>query len=71
MLDINLEIKHLIYIFITALVWLGMTFWGRAQFMALYDPLPETIRTLVTISFFVGGGGILIGIGLILITIFE
>ncbi|MHA1672499.1 MAG: hypothetical protein ACTSYI_02640 [Promethearchaeota archaeon] len=71
MVDIQLEIEHLVYIFFTAITWLLMTFWGRAQLLIVYDPLPALGQLMINISFIVGAVGIIIGIGLILYTIFE
>ncbi|WP_457558165.1 hypothetical protein [Candidatus Harpocratesius sp.] len=71
MVDIQLEIEHLVYIFITSITWLLITFWGRAQYLALYDPIPSIGQLFITISFWIGGIGILIGVLLVLITIFE
>lgn len=71
MVDIQLEIEHLVYIFITSITWLIITFWGRAQFLLIYDPLPSMAQLFITISFIGGAAGILIGIILILITVFE
>ncbi len=71
MVDIELEIPHLIYIFFTSITWLLMTFWGRAQFILFYTPLPALGQTIINISFIIGAVGIVVGIGLILYTIFE
>lgn len=71
MLDIQLEIEHLVYIFITSITWILITFWGRAQYMALYDPIPAIAQTLITVSFWIGGAGMLVGILLVLYTVLE
>ncbi|MHA1775748.1 MAG: hypothetical protein ACTSWC_03175 [Promethearchaeota archaeon] len=71
MLDIQLEIEHLVYIFITSITWLLITFWGRAQYIALYNPIPAIGQLIITISFWIGGAGMLIGILLVLYTVFE
>ncbi|MHA1520895.1 MAG: hypothetical protein ACTSVZ_09020 [Promethearchaeota archaeon] len=71
MVDIELEIPHLIYIFFTSIMWLLMTLWGRAQFLIVYNPLPDLGQLIINISFIVGAVGIVVGIGLILYTIFE
>ena len=71
MVDVQLEIEHLVYIFFTSITWLLMTFWGRFQFLQVYDPLPALGQLIITISFIVGAVGMVVGIGLILYTIFE
>ncbi len=70
-LDFELELRHLIFLFLISITWIIMSFWGRSAFMGLYDPLPAAISGFITASFWIGGGGIAIGIGLIIYTVLE
>ena len=69
--DWELELEHVIYLFVGALTWLGLSLWSNFALNMLYNPLPEAIQTFTTICFWIGGGGILFGIILIVITAGE
>ena len=66
--DWELEIEHVIYLFVGALTWLGLSLWCNFTLNMLYDPLPASIQTFTVVCFWIGGGGILFGIILIVIT---
>jgi len=66
--DWELELEHVIYLFIGSLTWLLLSFWSNFSLNMLYDPLPEAIQTFTTVCFWIGGGGILFGIILLVIT---
>ncbi|UYP48464.1 hypothetical protein NEF87_004749 [Candidatus Lokiarchaeum ossiferum] len=70
-LDFELELQHLVFIFLVSLTWIAMSFWGRYELLTLYNPLPDAIHTFISVSFWIGGGGVAIGIGLILYTVLE
>ncbi len=69
--DWELEIEHVIYLFIGAFTWLGLSIWGNLALNMLYTPLPAAIQTFTVICFWIGGGGIIFGIILIVITAGE
>ena len=66
--DWELELEHVIYLFIGAFTWLGLSLWSNFSLKMLYDPLPDVIQTFTVVCFWIGGGGILFGIILIVIT---
>ncbi|MHA1510631.1 MAG: hypothetical protein ACTSRX_02810, partial [Promethearchaeota archaeon] len=66
--DWELEIEHVIYLFIGAFTWLGLSLWSNFALNIIYDPLPAAIQTFTVVCFWIGGGGILFGIILIIIT---
>ena len=66
--DWELELEHVIYLFIGAFTWIGLSLWSNFALTTLYDPLPDVIQTFTVVCFWIGGGGILFGIILIVIT---
>ena len=70
-MDIELELDTLIYIFTVGIAWLLMAFIGRGIFINLYNPIPDVIQTFITISFWIAGGGLLVAVGLSVWTILE
>ena len=67
--DWELEIEHVIYLFIGSLTWLILSFWSNSALNLIYDPLlPTAIQTFTTVCFWVGGAGIISGIILLVIT---
>ncbi len=64
-LDIKLQLNHLIYIFAIGITWLILTIWGDNRLHAYYDVLPSLASVFITISYWIGG--ITIGIGIILL----
>jgi len=66
--DWELEIEHVIYLFVAALTWLALSFWSNFALDILYDPLPAVMQTFTIVCFWIGGGGIIFGIILLVIT---
>ena len=66
--DWELEIEHVIYLFVGALTWLLLAFWSNLALDILYDPLPAAIQTFTIVCFWIGGSGIIFGIILLVIT---
>ena len=64
-LDIQLELNQLIYIFTIGITWTILTFWGDGQFHQYYDVLPQFASIFITLSYWISG--ITIGLGLILL----
>ena len=64
-LDIKLRLNQLIYIFTIGITWGILTFWGDHQLNAYYDVLPQFASIFITISYWLGG--IVLGIGIILL----
>ena len=69
--DFQLELRHLIYIFLSSFVWLALAFWGRFQLNNYYTTLPSTAALSIIISFWIGGVGLGIGFLLVICVIFE
>ena len=70
--DWELELEHVIYLFIAAFTWLGLSLWSNFALNMLYAPsLPASIQTFTIICFWIGGGGILFGVILLVITASE
>ena len=70
-LDFELELQHLIYLFLVSITWIVMSFWGRSVLLNLYSTLPTIVSVFITASFWIGGAGVAIGIGLIIYTALE
>ena len=67
--DWELELEHVIYLFVGSITWLILSFWSNFALNLIYDPiLPEAIQTFTIVCFWIGGGGILFGIILLVIT---
>lgn len=63
--DIKLELNQLIYIFVIGITWGILTFWGDHQLHQYYNVLPQFASLFITLSYWIGG--IIIGIGILLI----
>ena len=67
--DWELELEHVIYLFVGSITWLILSLWSNFALNLIYDPtLPAAIQTFTTVCFWIGGGGILFGIILLVIT---
>ena len=67
--DWELEIEHVIYLFVGSLTWVILSFWSNVALSKLYFPnLPVAIQTFTTVCFWIGGLGIIFGIILLVIT---
>ena len=71
MIDFELEIQHIVYIFMISITWLLISLWGGSVLRALYDPMPLAVGTFIVVSYWVAGGGFALGIGVILFLYFE
>ncbi len=67
--DWELEIEHVIYLFVGSITWIILSLWSNISLNLIYDTiLPDAIQTFTTVCFWIGGGGILFGIILLVIT---
>ncbi|MHA1721286.1 MAG: hypothetical protein ACTSWX_10890 [Promethearchaeota archaeon] len=70
--DWELELEHVIYMFIGALTWLGLSFWSHFALKVLYaDAIPVPIVSFIHVCYWIGGGGILFGIIILIISSSE
>ena len=67
--DWELELEHVIYLFVASITWLSLSVWSNIALNLLYDQLlPAAIHTFTVICFWIGGGVIIFGIILLVIT---
>ncbi len=71
MLDIELEIEHVMYIFFSSLGWLLMSIWGKIQLGLLYTAIPTFLNTVLIVSIVIGSLGSVLAIVLFFTQVFD
>jgi hypothetical protein len=71
MMEFELELNHVAYLFAIFITWLVMAFLGSAMLKGAYSVLPEAIASFIVASYWIGGIGLILTIIIAAIAIFD